>query len=187
MNRITIIMTVLVLVLSTGVLAADGPFQMGSKSFGGSFTFSNQSGDAYGDNSITIIGFNPAAGFFISDGTMFGGQVVVSYIDYGYIDETIYGLGPFVTHYFIKDPNEEVKGQFVPFVGGFATFLKDKISSSSLNQFSIGAKGGATYMISNAVGLSFGALFSMDRFSSGGASATGWTIQFAAGIDSFVF
>jgi len=189
-------LVLIMLLLSTAILAADGPYQQGALIIGGSVSFTNQSDDAYegaGSVSQTTITAIPSIGLFTADRTMIGFQMIVNYYDWGEWEESTFGFGPLFSYYFVSDPDEATKGRWIPYVGAFAAFSKEKwtigdYEVTNYKIFRFGVRGGVDYMISNSVGLSLGAIISRDRFEvPSGASASGTTIQLAVGIDTFLF
>lgn len=189
-----VFVSLVVLMFAMSAFATDGPIDKGSMILGGDVSFKMQSGDAYensdGDalNTLTLM---PNLGYFVSPSIMIGAMVNFEKISQGDNSLTELDFGPQVGYFFNMDPERtDVKGSIYPFLKAF--FMFDKLSDDGdldVSKTIIGGQGGVMFMLSNAVALDFGVLFSSDSWKPDGAdeSTTGTTIEVGAGISAFCY
>ena len=183
MKKFTAFLITALFISSSSIFAA-GAFEPGSKTFSGGVSYVHLSGDAYFDTDILEI--TPTLTFCVSDGLFCGGIVQVRSISqdsyYGNtISDTQWQLGLTVERYFVEPSNSQIK--LFPVVKTFLLYSKDE----AVTQISFGGKVGFMKMVSEAVGLEFGIKGLVDRFSAGGNSISGFTMEASIGITSFIF
>ncbi len=184
--RVIFLICLIIMLCGITTFAAEGPFDVGSKKIGGSIYFMSQGGDAYRDH--IRLSLSPQVMFFSSSGMYYGGAFNLEFISSsnysGYPNNTYWAFGPIVGFYLNSPMNEiDISGRTFPFVELAATYGND----DDVNIFSFGGTIGMTWMASNAVGLDFGASFTIDNFSYSGNSVSGTTILVGIGVSSFVF
>ena len=181
--RVILVISLIILFAGISTFAADYPFDPGSKKIGGNAYFSFQGGDAYPD--ITRLSLSPQIAVFSSQDMYYGGGFFLEHISSDYYgDNTYWAFGPIFGFYFNAPMDElEVSGRTFPFIELAATYGND----DDVNIFSFGGTVGMTFMVSNAVGIDFGANFTIDNYSYSGNSVSGTTILVGIGVSSFVF
>ena len=151
--------------------------------------FMSQGGDWYDD--ATRLSLSPQIAVFSSSGMYYGGALYLINEPsiYSSENETRWAIGPVFGYYLNSPMNEfDVSGRSFPFVELAVTYGSiDYGFDSNINILSFSGTVGMTLMASNAVGLDFGASFTLDNFSSGGYSVSGTTIMLGVGISNFVF
>lgn len=161
------------LVVTTAVLAQTSPIDKGAIQLGGGISFHSYSGDLYensNDDGITEILMSPAFGYFIMPGLTIGGELTFGSASQGDESTSMLRIGPAVTYYFDLDQTRtEVRGKIYPYLG--LAFLYNMMTFSSgvpgdedvkWRQTTFSLRGGASFMVSGAVGI-YGQLnFDMD-------------------------
>jgi len=186
-----------ILLLAGAVMAAETPIDKGSMIVDGSVYFMSQGGDYYkdtADNSITVIGIMPSLGYFVAPSIMIGGEIQFQNQSQGDYKWTIFAVGPTVGYYFNMDPTRaEVKGAIYPYVKGFFLYGQNKFddgtSDYTIDVMTFGGRGGAIFMLSNAIGVDANVLFKSESYKPDGAddSITGTSFGVGAGITAFLW
>lgn len=154
MKKITIIL-VMVLLLATIALSAEGPVDKGNMIVGGEFSFTSNGGDYYENNDgdgLTIIGLSPFMSFFVAPSIAFGGEIQYEKSSRGDFSQSIFGVGPTVAYFFNYDPTRtEIKGVVYPYVQAYFAYAKVSEDYDG-NDFEgtvtyFGGKGGIMYML----------------------------------------
>jgi len=170
--------------LAVSAFGANSPIDKGSAIVGGQLYFTNLSGDLYGDGA-TIVALNPSFGAFLSPGFLLGGEIQVLYQSSGGSDHTSFAVGPRIGYYFSTETGRaSFKGSVYPYAVAFGLLGQP---GESVTSYVFGGGGGAVVLVSNAVGVDFGAQLSFDTWSSGGYSESGLTVAVGIGITAFVY
>ena len=204
----TTLIAAVILLMCGSLMATDGPVDKGSFYLAGTAFFQNQSGDLYEDfngDGITTYGFgngtlnlalslevSPTFGYFVSPGVFVGGQVIFAGYSIGNSDATLFGFGPTIGYFFnANSMRTEIKGAVYPYIRGFFNigFLSEDLLGEQINVIQYGGKGGALFMLSNAVGLDASFRFQGDSWKPDSAteSITGTTIALGLGISAFIY
>jgi len=155
------------MLLSGIAFAQDSPIDKGSFQLGGGISFFNYGGDYYENSdgdALTMFEFDPAFHYFFIDGLAVGARLSFANATQGDYKVSEFGFGPEARYYFSVGQRTETKGSIFPYLGagftyesltsnnGFPGAEDDKFTATEIAFF-----GGATYMLSSAVGL-FGQL-----------------------------
>jgi hypothetical protein len=177
MKRTIVIVAVLaaMLMLSGFAFAQKSPIDKGSMLLSGGISFASYGGDYYkgiSDKSMTQFTINPSASYFVMKGLAVGPTVEFTSLSQGDAKASTFGIGAQATYYFdMLAKDKEGKGALYPYLG--AAFLYRSNTSNSgetdeedtkINSTRIEFKGGAVYMVSNAVGIYGDVEFDMDSY-----------------------
>jgi len=201
-SKIAMITIAMVMLLSFGAYAQTGPIDKGSIMLGGGFQYTSASGDLYenfdGDGPTTMI-FSPSFGYFFIPSLAFGIDMDLTSTSLGDYSMSDMGVGPTVMYFFdLKKDEKDSKGKIYPYVGAGFYYVTSTMDSGDPDSEEakksgtrIVAAGGATFMLSSAVG-AYGELFySADSEKHTDPietdSESGSKLGFEVGVRAFIF
>jgi hypothetical protein len=188
----TLLILATVLVFGLGAMAAESPIDKGSMMLGGMVFYQTASGDLYenaNDETPSLISINPEFAYFVAPSICIGANFEYTKYTFGSADYTNLGIGPTVGYYFNMNPTE-VKGAIYPYVKGFFHYnsLEREGFDDKYKTTTIGGNGGINFMITEAVAVDFGVVFSSESEKFGdGDAVKGTVLWFGAGIDCFIW
>ncbi len=141
----------IILAMSSMASAGETPFEQGTIAIGGSLT------PMMSEVSIDI-GIMPKITYFISPNIQMGGAFVFDKMSYGDNDMTIFGIGPIFGYYFNTDKSS-ITGSLYPFIKAQLSYMSIGDDGEDVTFMVLGLEGGATYMLSERIGLDFSAHF----------------------------
>ncbi|MFH2036567.1 MAG: outer membrane beta-barrel protein [Candidatus Zixiibacteriota bacterium] len=171
-----IIAGILVLLLSSMVMAGETPFEKGTISIGADFSA------IYAYPELSTISTMPKISFFLTPNLMLGGSFAFDTYNYDSGDMSLFGIGPTVGYYF-NTSQSHIAGSTFPFIKGQLTLITlggDADGTITL----IGIEGGFSYMITDKFGLDANVHFrSLDSDNSDAATNFGVGAGFSAFIN----
>ncbi|KAA3633234.1 MAG: hypothetical protein DWP97_09520 [Calditrichaeota bacterium] len=167
-----------ILLLTSATIFAGGAFERRSQSVGGGASFVFQSGDLYND--FSSLSLSTKYSRAVSYGTFFGGIVELNYLDIGSYSSTDYFFGLILEKYLKSSENSSKAFPYLK-----TTAMIGSISESTA--FSAGIHLGMAFMISDAIALEIGGVYTYNHFSYSGESVSGNIIQANAGLTTFIF
>lgn len=194
-----LLLGLVIVALGVTATAQENPIDKGSWFLGGHVFFMSQGGDLYkvGDESPTTFSLAPEFGYFISPGLFIGAMVDYTQYKIGELKNTDIGVGPVVGYYFNLDKaRTDVKGSVYPYIKAFFNYMSTKVENGvdemKLTGTEIGGMAGINFLLSEAVALDLGVMFSADNAKPEvngveGESSSGTSMQIGAGVTYFIW
>lgn len=194
-----LLLGLVILAFAVTATAQENPIDKGSWFLGGHVFFISQGGDLYkvGDESPTTFSLAPEFGYFISPGLFIGAMVDYTQFKIGERKNTDIGVGPIVGYYFNLDKaRTDVKGSIYPYIKAFFNYMsikeEDGVDEEKWTGTQIGGMAGINFLLSEAVALDLGVMFSADNAKPEvngveGESSSGTSMQIGAGVTYFIW
>jgi hypothetical protein len=182
MSRIIAAVAVIVILVPVTVFAeAQFAIDKGSTLLAGMASMSSSSGDAYGDDNLTVMTVDAKVMPFISPGLAVGGNLKLMSQSYGGSSATLFAIGPTVA-YFFGDSTRKT----YPYVG--ASLLFGSLSDSYTETI-FGFNGGLSHMVAKNIATSAEVVLQFESIDPEGPrdSEGGTTIGLMIGITCFLF
>jgi hypothetical protein len=187
---------VLIVALAFPCAAADFAIDKGSWILGGGVGFEIQGGDRYenadGDK-VTMISFDPFAGYFLMPGLVAGAQVIFDSETQGDVKDTAYGIGPMVGYYMggpyaTMYPFASVRFNYVKHKDEYPDPIGTGTVENKWGGTSLGFSVGATKMLCRNVGVRLALFYAIDSYKPDeGDSVDGNRMGLRVGLESFIW
>ncbi len=183
MKNITFIAAIL-MACCISANAAEKPIDRGSVILSGTMYFENQRASGSSMSSFMLA---TDIGGFLAPRCMLGVSVAINSVSIDDETSSVYSIGPVAgVYYDIEPTRREIRGSVFPYLKAFFRYTAE--SRADVHFFGFGGAGGINIMISDAVAVDMGILFSLDELHSDyGSSPTITTIRIGAGIVSFIY
>jgi len=166
---------IVVLAMSTMATAGETPYDEGTIAIGGQLS----PGMGFDGISLNVV---PEISYFLSPNIAMGGSFMFESMSSDGDNATIFGIGPIFGYYFNTDKNA-ITGSLYPFIKAKLAYLSLSSDGNSSTFLVIGFEGGMSYMLSEKIGLNFGAhLRTSDMDSDNNVT----TIGVSAGFSAFI-
>ncbi len=182
-QSVILLITLIVLLMTVTISAADSPIDKGSVILGGTVSYQTGLGDYSGSSLLSV---HPDIGVFVSKGLILGSSLVFDQTFGQYRDVTSFGIGPMIGYYHDLNPSRpEAKGATYNYIKFSINYISRKYENSGKLEntyFIIGT--GINYMISNSMALDAGVIIQGDRIA---GEFKFQQLMIGAGISAFLY